>query len=180
MESADLAARARRAYEAGRLGWATQIAWVVLTLVGVSFVAVGASTISAATGVALLAATIALRWRGRVWSAAVRAGLTAGLIPYALLLTFSCGSGLYCALGGCVEHCVRFCGIGGLAAGVLLAARARHHGEQTAQFMLASSVVAALTGLLGCFVGGLTGMLWMVVGELAATIPAFALQLRRR
>jgi len=46
--------------------------------------------------------------------------------------------------------------------------------------MVASSVVAALTGLLACFVGGITGMMWMVVGELAATLPVFALQLRRR
>jgi hypothetical protein len=180
MESADLAARARRAYEAGRLRRAAQIAWVVLALVFGSFVAVGASPVSAATGLALLFLTIALRWRGQTWGAAVRTGLTAGLIPYALLITFKCSSSLYCSLGGCMSHCVRFCGFGGLAAGVLLAMRARQHDEDIAQFMVAGTAVAALTGLLGCFVGGMTGMLWMLVGELAATIPAFALQLRQR
>ena len=41
--------------------------------------------------------------------------------------------------------------------------------------------MAALTGLLCCFVGGLTGMAWMLLAELAATVPAFvALELRRR
>ena len=180
MESADLAAQARRAYEAGRLRWAAQIAWVVFALIVVSFVAVGASRVSAATGLALLATTVALRWRGQTWGAAVRSGLVAGLIPYLLLLTFKCSAGLYCALGGCMSHCVRFCGVGGLAAGVLLATRARQHEEHLVEFLVASSAVAALTGLLGCFVGGMTGMVWMLVGELAATLPAFALQLRRR
>lgn len=180
MESADLAARARRAYEAGRLRWAAQIAWVVLTLVALSFVVAGASAVSAATGALLLATAIALRWRGQAWGAAVRAGLTAGLIPYALLLVFKCGAGWYCAVGGCMEHCVRFCGAGGLAAGLLLATRARAHEDHRTAFLVASSAVAALTGALGCFVGGVTGMLWMIVGELVAAAPAFALPLRRR
>jgi hypothetical protein len=180
MESADLAAQARRAYEAGRLRWAAQIGWVVLALVAVSFVAVGASPVSAATGLALLATTVALRWRGQTYGAAVRSGLLAGLIPFTLLVTFKCSAGLYCALGGCMSHCVRFCGFGGLAAGVLLATRAREHADEMMKFLLVASAVAALTGLLGCFVGGMTGVLWMVIGELAATLPAFAWQLRRR
>ena len=180
MESAELAARARRAYEAGRLRWAARIAWVVLALVVASFVAVGASPISAATGLLLLVTTIALRWRGQTWGAAVRTGLTAGLIPYTLLLTFKCSAPLYCALGGCMSHCVGFCGFGGLAAGILLAMRAREHEDELVPFLVAATAVAALTGLLGCFVGGMTGVVWMLVGELAATLPAFALQLRRR
>lgn len=182
MESADdrLAARARRAYEAGRLRWALQIGWIVLVLIGVSYVAVGGSAVSAATGAALLVTATAMRWRGRTLSAAVRAGLAAGLIPFALLVTLKCGSGMFCALGGCMSHCARFCGFGGLAAGVLLAARARQHDDHVVEFLVGASVVAALTGLMGCFVGGLTGMAWMVVGELFATLPAFALELRRR
>jgi hypothetical protein len=181
MESADtLAARARRAYEGGRLRWALQIGWIVLPLIAISFVAVGASPVSAATGALLLATATLLRWRGQTASAAVRAGLAAGLIPFALLLTLKCGAGAFCALGGCMAHCARFCGFGGLAAGVLLALRARRHAEHVVQFLVAASAIAALTGLLGCFIGGLTGMAWMLLGELAATLPAFAVELRRR
>ena len=77
-------------------------------------------------------------------------------------------------------HCARFCGAGGLVAGVLLASRARRHDGEVATFLAAGSAVAALTGLLGCFVGGLGGILWMLAGEIAATLPAFALELRRR
>ena len=180
MESADLALRARRAYEQGRLRWALQIGWVVLALVAFSFVAVGGSLVSALTGLLLLAVVTVLRWRGQTLGAAARAGLAAGLIPFALLVTLKCGSGAFCALGGCMAHCTRFCGLGGLAAGVMLATRARQHHERVVEFLVAGSVVAALTGLLGCFVGGLTGMAWMVIGELAATVPAFAVELRRR
>ena len=103
MESAEhrLAARARRAYEIGRLRWATRVAWVVLLLIAVSFAAVGGSPVSAATGALLLVTATALRWRGGPSStAAVRAGLT--------------------------------------------------------------------------------GMAWMLMGELVATLPAFAVELRRR
>jgi hypothetical protein len=181
MESAEhrLAARARRAYEIGRLRWATRVAWVVLLLVAVSFAAVGGSPVSAATGALLLVTATALRWRGGAsTAAAVRAGLAAGLIPFALLLTLKCGGAL-CMVGDCMTHCARFCAFGGLAAGVLLAVRARHHRDHVAGFLIAASAVAALTGLLGCFVGGLTGMAWMVMGELVATLPAFAVELRR-
>jgi hypothetical protein len=180
MESADLAARAQRAYEQGRLRWAFQIGWDVAALVGTSFVSVGPSAVSAATGIALLGAATAFRWRGQAWGAGVRSGLLAGLIPFALLLSMKCGSGMFCALGGCMANCTRYCGLGGLAAGVLLAMRATRREEHIVEFLVASSVIAALTGLLGCFVGGITGMLWMAVGELVATVLAFALQLRRR
>jgi hypothetical protein len=180
MESADLAARARRAYEVGRLRWALQIGWVVVALVAVSFVAAGRSRLSAATGVALLATATALRWRGRVWGAAVRAGVGAGMIPFALLLGLKCSAGYFCAFGGCLPHCVRFCGLGGLAAGVLLASHARRRDDDAAAFLIAGSAVAVLTGMLGCFVGGLAGIGWMILGELTATLPAYALELRRR
>jgi hypothetical protein len=180
MESAELEARARRAYERGRLRWALQIGWIVLVLVGVAHVAVRGSRVSALMGAALFVVATALRWRSGTLAAAVRAGLAAGLIPFTLLLALKCSAGAFCAMGGCMEHCVRFCAFGGLAAGVFLATRARRHEEHVAAFLVGASVVAALTGLIGCVVGGLTGMAWMIVGELAATLPAFAVELRRR
>jgi hypothetical protein len=79
-----------------------------------------------------------------------------------------------------MSHCVRFCGFGGLAAGALLAARARRHDTHVFAFLGGATLIAALTGLISCFVGGLTGMAWMLLAELAATLPAFALELRRR
>ncbi|MDB4968214.1 MAG: hypothetical protein JWN44_3903 [Myxococcales bacterium] len=179
MESADLAARARRAYEAGRLRWALQIGWMVIVLVGLSSVAASPSRVTILLGVALLATVTALRWRGQTFSLAARVGLLAGLIPFTLLLGMKCGSSMCCALGNCMAHCTLFCGLGGLAAGVLLASRARRLEAAGLPFLVAGSLVAALTGLLGCFVGGLTGAVWMLAGELAATLPAYASELKR-
>lgn len=180
MESADLMTRARRAYEAGRLRWAARIATWVLPLALLSVVAAGNRCLSLATGAALLTACVALLWRGQAWGAAVRPGLLAGVIPLGLMLTLKCSSGYFCALGGCMAHCSRFCGVGGLAAGLLLAARARRQPEGAVQFLVAGGAVAALTGLLGCFVGGITGALWMALGELAALIPLVAYEVRSR
>ena len=180
MESADLAARARRAYEAGRWRWALQIAWVVLVLVAASFAVAGASATCALIGATLLLAATALRWRGGSASAAVRAGLAAGLVPFALLLVLKCGAHAFCSFGVCMTHCAHFCAFGGLAAGVLLAARAHRRDAGIVEFLVAGSAVAALTGMLGCFVGGLGGIAWMIAGELAATLPAFALGRLRR
>ena len=79
-----------------------------------------------------------------------------------------------------MEHCIRFCAAGGLAAGLLLAAQARRLEHGAIDYLIAGGIVAALTGVLGCFLGGVTGAAWMAIGELAATVPVFALQLRRR
>jgi hypothetical protein len=172
MGSAELEQRARRAYEIGRARWALQIAWIVIALLAISFAAVGPSLVSAATGALLLLTAATLRWRGGRFTDGVRAGLQAGAIPFALLLLVKCGA--LCSLGDCMAMCTRFCAVGGLAAGALLATRARDR-----DFLVAGTLVAALTGALGCFVGGAVGMLWMLAGELIATLPVVALQLRR-
>ena len=178
MASADLAARARQAYEGGRLRWALQSGWIVAALFALSAVTVGPSPVSAVVAALLLTATTLMRWRGGPWTAAVRAGLLAGLIPYALLLVLKCGGGAFCSLGGCMTHCIRFCAFGGLAAGALLATRARRHDTARAPFLAGATLIAALTGLMSCFVGGLTGMAWMLLAELVATVPALALSRR--
>jgi len=180
MDSAELATRARRAYERGRWRMALQIAPLVAVLVALSFVAAGGSTLTALAGAALLATATVLRWRGGALGAGVRAGLAAGLVPFTLLLVLKCSAHTMCAVGMCMSHCTPFCGIGGLVAGVLIAVRARRHADHLVAFLAAGSAIAALTGLLGCFVGGVTGIAWMLAGELAATLPAFAVELRRR
>jgi hypothetical protein len=181
MESADLAARARRAYEGGRLAWASRIAVYVLPLVALSALLAGDPVVSVSAGAALLAVATGARWRGRTWAAAVPVGLVAGVIPFGLMMFLKLGSAHFCALGGCMQHCIRLCAVGGLAAGLLLSARARRLDDgAAAAFLIVGGIVAGLTGMLGCFIGGVTGAAWMVLGELAATVPVLALQRRRR
>ena len=180
MESAELAARARRAYELSRLRRALAVGPWVLVFAGVSALVTQRAPVSLAVGGALLVVTVALRWWGRAAGAAVGPGLLAGVIPFALLLVVARASGIHCALEGCLVHCGRWCGAGGLASGLLLAAYARRRRDDIGSFLLAGGTVAALTGLLGCLVGGVGGALWMALAETVATLPAFALELRRR
>jgi hypothetical protein len=135
---------------------------------------------SASFGAALLATAVLFHWRGRGLGAAVAPGLLAGAVPLLLLLTMKCGA--WCSImgGDCMAYCGRFCAVGGLCAGLVLGAWSRRREEYGAMFLVAGGVIAALTGLLGCFVGGVTGALWMAAGEAFAALPAFALQLRRR
>jgi hypothetical protein len=180
MESDELARRARRAYELGRLRRALRVGLVVLPLTAVSLLVAHSRLASGLTGAALLVAAVTFRWRGRALGAAVAPGLLAGLIPFALPVLVKCGAGYFCTLEGCMVYCLRFCGGGGLAAGVLLAVAARRRDEDVNRFLLAGGVVAALTGLLGCFLGGVMGAVWMALGEMAATLPAVAWQQHRR
>jgi hypothetical protein len=178
MESANLLARARRAYEVGRLRWAGRVAVWVLPFVAVAVAASGHVAVCLSLGAALLALAVTLVWRGQSWGAAVRPGLVAGAIPFALLLTIKCGAMYSCSLEGCMVRCAQFCAVGGFVAGLLLAARARRRDDGVAAFLVAGGSVAALTGLLGCFVGGLAGALWMALGELAGLSIFGALRAR--
>jgi hypothetical protein len=180
MESDELARRARRAYELGRVRRALGVGLVVLPLTTMSLLVAHNPLASGLTGAALLVATVTFRWRGQALGAAVAPGLLAGLIPFSLLMLIKCSAGYFCMMEGCMVHCLRFCGGGGLAAGLLLAVAARRREEDVNRFLLAAGVVAALTGLLGCFIGGVMGAVWMALGETAATLPAVAWQQHRR
>jgi hypothetical protein len=180
MESDELVVRARRAYELGRLRRALGASVLVLPLVAVSLLVARDKLPSVVIGALLLVAAVGFRWRGQVLGAAVGPGLRAGLIPLALLVTLRCSAGYSCVLEGCMAHCVRFCGGGGLAAGLLLALYARRRDTDVNRFLLAAGVIAALTGLLGCFLGGVMGAIWMALGEMTAALPAVAWEARRR
>lgn len=178
MESAERMARARRAYEIGRLRLAARASAVALPFVAVAAAASGRLALCLALGAALVAGAGALAWRGQAWGAAVRPGLVAGAVPFVLLLAIKCGSPFSCALGGCLARCLPFCAAGGLAAGLLLAARASRRGDGVGAFLVAGGAVAAVTGLLGCFVGGLAGAAWMAAGELGGISIIGALRAR--
>jgi len=179
MESGEFAARARRAYELGRLQWALRGASGTLLLVTASVLFGGNMLLRLVVGAALLLTVTFCLWRGQMLATAVRPGLLAGLFPFGLLLTMRCAAGHFCEIADC-GHWMAFCGAGGLVAGVLLAAHAWHLRDGALTFLIAGSTIAALTGLLGCFAGGIMGAVWMAFGEMAATLPAFAHKLHRR
>jgi hypothetical protein len=169
-----LEARARRAYETGRLGWAARRGVLLAPLVGVSFLCCGRPVPTLACGVLLVLVVVFCLWRGQEHGRGVAPGLLAGGIPLALpILTRA--SGHLCAAGGCLLF-PSMCAIGGLLGGVALGLLAPRPRDGQAIPFVTACVVAGLAGALGCLLYGLVGLGVMIAGLLAGAAPALVLR----
>jgi hypothetical protein len=165
-----LAARARRAYEAGRLRAALPAIALAVPMVGLSVVLCDRPSASAACGLALVAVLLAAAWRGRPYARGARAGLVAGLGPL-LLPMATC---FHLCAGGVCLLAPTACVLAGLAGGVAIGVHARHRvptGPDAGGYLLAALTVAALVGSLGCVIAGASGVVGMVVGLALGTAP---------
>ena len=165
-----LSARARRAYEAGRLLSALPTVALAVPMVALSLVLCDRPAATAGCGFALVAVLVAAAWRGRPYARGARAGLVAGLGP--LLLPMATCFHL-CAGGVCLlapTACIVAALIGGAALGLY----ARHRipgGPDAGGYLMAAIAVAALVGSLGCVIAGVSGIVGMVVGLALGTVP---------
>ena len=168
---ADLSTRARRAYELGRLRLAFRAALPASPLIAVSLFGCDRPVLSAALGAVLLAALIAMRWRGGDSGRGARAGFFAGLAPMAAALAaravHAC-SGPTCDLA--IGACLAGGAVAGLAVGILAA---RVHGGS--RFLVCAALISLLTGSLGCIAAGGAGLGGLALGFAVAAIPAAAL-----
>jgi hypothetical protein len=165
-----LAARARRAYEAGRLRTALPPIALAVPMVGLSVVLCDRPTASAGCGLALVAVLLAAAWRGQPFARGARAGLIAGLGP--LLLPMATCFHL-CAGGVCLlapTACVAAALLGGAVLG-LYARQGVPGGSHAGGYLLAAMAVAALVGSLGCVIAGVSGIAGMVIGLVIGTVP---------
>lgn len=167
----DLRARARRAYEVGRLRWALEQAWPVFPLLAVAFALGQPRSVTLAFGSALLFAAGALRWIGGPWARAVPHGMVAGSAPLLLPCLFQ-GDCSVCLGSVCWSGCLMACVGGGLLAGAWIGACASRLQEGRLAFTLSGAAVAALTGSMGCVLAGMFGIAGMVAG-LALTATPF-------
>lgn len=168
---ADLAARARRAYELGRLRWALGRAAAAAAIAAVTLVGCAAPAAPAACAAALGALIAVCLWRGGSWERGARLGFLAGLAP--CLLPAAARAVHAC----CDRFCLSLppvCVAGGVIAGILLGwLGLRVHGDR--RFWLAAGAAAALAGSTGCLAAGLAGMAGMALGLLAgAAAPVLA------
>jgi hypothetical protein len=120
-------------------------------------------------GSALFVGGVALLWYGRDLKRAVLPGVASGLIPLALALC-AVRVGHACTGDGCMVLCVPACTVGGLIAGLSVAAvgLARRGGTG---FWLSASGVALLTGSMGCSCVGLSGVIGLGLGFALGTAP---------
>jgi len=167
---AALSARARRAYEMGRLRSALPAVALVVPMVGLSLALCDRMAASAGCGLALVAVLLAAAWQGRAHARGARAGLVAGLGP--LLLPMATGFHL-CAGGVCLLAPTA-CIVAALVAGAALGLHARRHipaSPDAGGYVVTALGVAALVGSLGCVIAGVSGIVGMVIGLAIGTVP---------
>ena len=161
----DFRARARRAYEWGRLRHATISAWPALLLASASVWLCHDTYLSGGIGASLFALLTVLVWYGPTSTLAARAGLRAGAWAFAVpVIVFSTHiapntlSTMLVVNGGC-----------GIGVGLLLSIESAHLQTERNLFLGCASAVAALCGMLGCLLFGPMGLAGMAAGVLLST-----------
>jgi hypothetical protein len=169
-----LEARARRAYETGRLNDAVRRASPLVPLLALALLGCAPSQEVLACAGALLVVVTLLLWRGQDWGVGVGPGIVAGLVPL-LFPIFAEAGGHLCMSGTCLLLPV-ICAAGGLLGGLLLGILApRPRPGRMVPFMVACSV-ASLMGGVGCLLYGLVGLGVMVAGMAGGTLGLVVLR----
>ena len=165
-------AKARTAYELGRLRRALRFSVLPLPLIAISMNLCGAPVPVCITGGLLIAVIVFLAWRGESYEAAILPGLAAGLSSFALPF----GAELFNA---CNEErmflCASLCFLGGVITGAFLGARCLREALHRRRFLVSGCVIASLVGSLGCVLAGLGGVMGMVLGVTTISIPTVLL-----
>ena len=170
-----LTARARRAYEWGRVRAAFPMVLIVVPMAGLSWLACRQYAVTGTCGVLLAVVLLLSLWRGQQFARGARMGLLAGLGPF-LLPMVTAATGHLCW----EDRCLLFptaCIAGGLVAGLAVWI-AQRHSETSAAFLVPALAVAALAGSMGCVVAGALGVAGMAGGMAVGTLPLLAARAR--
>ena len=167
--SADLAIRARHAYELGRLRAKLPVALFAVPPAVVALDVCQRPWLTLPLAFLLTVARVAAYWRGEAAARGATAGLMAGVLAFAVPLLVS-GMGLCSLLPSLAFTLV--CGGGGLASGGVLAACALRSPGSRALFLVSGGLVAGLTGGLGCVLAGLGGLAGVAAGICLGLAPA--------
>jgi len=166
-----LSARARRAYEQGRLQAALWRAAPLVPLVAWTYSWCRYPLLAAGCGAALVVLTVAFLWRGQLWGRAVAPGLVAGLPPLILPLLMR-GASEVCVGEMCCSLCLIGCVGGGMFAGALVGRRAAALVDGRGAFLAAAGTLALLAGAPACAVAGAAGLAGLLAGFAGGTVPA--------
>jgi hypothetical protein len=173
MDEGLLHSRVRRAYELARLRQALRWASVVLPLAALSHTCCISPAALWSLCAAAFAAVLYASWRGQAAGAGAKAGLVAGFAAWVPPVTAQ-WAGL-----GFSTIVLALCLGSGVIGGLLVGWQLRRHASGRPYFVLAASVVAGLTGALGCVVAGAGGVAGMALGELLGAAPFAVVALRR-
>lgn len=164
--------RARRAYELGRVRLALLRTVPIALLVAGYLWLEGLAPITLAAAAALYAVGLAFVWRGQIAGRALLPGFAAGLLALCCSRASPACERL-CEGWLAASLCLPFCTLGGVAAGLVIAALAwRQSGA--GRYWLYASAVALLTGSLACSCVGLGGVIGTAAGLALAGLPVLA------
>jgi len=173
-----LLARARFAYERGRMLHGLQASWLAVPMVALSLTMAPRPELSLGAGGLLLVLAVGLRFRGGPSGRAVFPALLAGLAPLLMPLLMRAG-GHCCVAGACWPVCMIGCIVGGASAGLMIGFTSVLEREGRGQFLISATVIAGLSGVLGCAVVGAAGMAGMLLAVVAASWPVAMLSRAR-
>jgi len=170
---ARLEARARHAYEAGRILSGARWAAVVAPMAAVSILASGHPLATLVDAVVLASLVGLFQWRGGSYALGNRLGLWAG-VPSLLMPMLVVFVGHVCGSSFCPVY-PGTCLAGGALSGLLLGWRGLSLGLNR-QAWIAAGLVAALAGTLGCLLAGSAGLVGLAAGLALGAGPVFALR----
>jgi hypothetical protein len=168
-----LAARARRAYEGGRLALGFRTAWAVVPMAILSWIACDEPAATTASALALAGVVTAAVWRGQDLARGARIGLLA-CVPSLLVPLLVVASGHLCDGSVCLLFPAA-CLVGGLLSGLGLGWLARRAALGQAGLVTAG-LATWLGGTFGCVVMGSIGVAVLVLGLGAGLAPALVLR----
>ena len=174
-----LRARARRGYELGRLRTTVRDTWIIAPIVAIGGLHSSNLPLVLVAGILLFAIVTLLSWRGQSWASAVWPGYLAGAVP--LLMPSLASAKAVCWIGGsCFSLCVLLCPLSGLVAGLGVGVLTTRQAEDRLPFLGAATLVAGLTGAIGCALAGLLGIGGMIAGGLLGLAPFYVTEEVRR
>ncbi len=173
----------RRHYELQRGFWALLGSIPVMAVVVVACCNSQRVTTSAVFGGGALLVGVTMLWLGRDAQRAVLPALIAGSIPLTLALWANQAHGCCVVGGACTTDmssmCLPACSVGGVIAGLLMAAIG-YRWRAGFGFWLSATAISALIGAMGCACIGYTGVFGLVGGYSLGVLPGVLNWLRRR
>lgn len=170
METTDLRARCKNAYERGRVRRGLRASWPVLPIAALSLLLTNRPMFTLLVSAILMFLAVSLSARGLAYGRALVPGLCAGAAPLVLpLLLRNAG---HCCIGeACWQVCMLGCIGGGFVAGIALGSATASQPENRGTFLLSATAVAGLVGMLGCAISGMSGVIGMAVAMLITSLP---------
>ncbi len=178
LDLASLRARARAAYERGRLRVAIRSAWPVAALALLCLLADAPWTVVVPIATLHAVVAIALVHHGRTLGRAVAGGWLAGSLPLLVALA-SCRVPHACAGGSCSAFCLPACLAAAAVGAVALVGHARRRRLDDPASLLAAATIAGLTACMGCVTIGLASAVAALGGIALVTAPAMVAAARR-